>query len=278
MNRVIAAFIDLALVAGAAFAQDTIRIGVNLELSGRMAPSGNESLLGAQVALSQQPEVLGKKVESSIYDNATSVDGSVACANRFADEGVVAVIGAHGSSHSIPAAQVLQANGIVMIATGSTNPAVTQTGDYILRVPYSDVFEGEVTGLYAYNELGARRAVIFNQQDDDYSTGLSGYFRDALLALPDFPGVSGDITCVYVGTDGTPADRIMALTARPNGTGQKRPDLAISRLSRASHLARRAGSEPTADRLPGLFSRPNISDLRPGVVLRAFCGSTASVW
>lgn len=182
MRKVIAALLGLALVAGFAFAQDTIRIGINLELSGRMAVTGNDTLSGAEVALSQQSEALGKKIELSVCDNASSPDGSVACANRFADEGVVAVIGSYSSSHAIPAAQILQDHGIMMVATGATNPAVTQTGDYIFRVPYSDVFEGEVTGLYAYNEVGARRAAIFNQQDDDYSTGLAGYFRDAFEA------------------------------------------------------------------------------------------------
>lgn len=183
MRRILATVIALALLAGMAMAQDEVRIGVQLELSGRMAVTGNDTLYGMQVALGLQPEVLGLPVELSICDNASTVEGAVACANRFADEGVVAVLGSYSSSHSIPAADVLQDAGIVMVATGATNPAVTQAGDYIFRVPYTDEFEGTVAAQYAYNDLGARNVAIFRQQDDDYSVGLAGFFEDGLVRL-----------------------------------------------------------------------------------------------
>ncbi|HEX7022921.1 MAG TPA: ABC transporter substrate-binding protein [Trueperaceae bacterium] len=171
------------LTLGAAVAQEPIKIGVNLELSGRMAVTGNDTLRGIQVAQQQTPEVLGRTIELSICDNASSVQGSVACANRFVDEGVVAVLGSYSSSHSIPAAEVLQDAGIVMISTGSTNPATTQIGDYIFRIPYTDVFQGNVAAQYSHNELGASRVAIFRQQDDDYSVGLAGFFKEAFEAM-----------------------------------------------------------------------------------------------
>ncbi len=178
MKRLAVTVVALALMGGVALAQDTVKIGVFLELSGRMAVTGNDTLYGVQVAHDQQPEVLGKKVELSICDNASTVEGSVACANRFVDEGVVAVIGSYSSSHSIPVAQIMQPAGIVQVATGSTNPATTQIGDYIFRIPYTDQFQGAVAAQYAYNDAGARKAAIFRQQDDDYSVGLAGFFKD----------------------------------------------------------------------------------------------------
>ena len=108
---------------GAAAAQEPIVIGVNLELSGRMTVTGNDTLNGIRVAHMQQDEVLGRPIELSICDNASTPEGSIACANRFVDEGAVAVLGTYASSHSIPAAGVLQDAGIVMVSTGSTNPA-----------------------------------------------------------------------------------------------------------------------------------------------------------
>lgn len=183
MKRSAAVLVFVALLGGMVFAQDTVRIGVQLELSGRMAVTGNDTLFGMEVARSLQPEVLGMQVELSVCDNASTVEGAVACANRFADEGVVAVLGSYSSSHSIPAADVLQDADIVMVATGATNPAVTQIGDYIFRVPYTDEFEGTVAAQYAYNDLGARNVAIFRQQDDDYSVGLAGFFLDGLERL-----------------------------------------------------------------------------------------------
>lgn len=170
----------LALV-GATFAQDTAVIGVNLELSGRFATIGTSTLQGIETALAQSP--MADMVELSVCDNATTVEGSVACANRFVDEGALAVLGAISSSMSIPAAEVLQDAGIIMISTSSTNPATTQIGDYVFRMAYTDDFQGKVAARYAYNDLGAESAIIFRQQDDDYSFGLANFFDEEFQAL-----------------------------------------------------------------------------------------------
>jgi len=169
----------LALLT-AAMAQDPIIIGVNLELSGRMTVTGNDTLNGIRVAHMQQDTVLGRPIQLSVCDNASTPEGSVACANRFVDEGAVAVLGTYASSHSIPAAGVFQEAGVVMVSTGSTNPATTQVGDYIFRIPYTDQFQGRVAAQWAWNEGHGQRVAIFRQQDDDYSVGLTGFFREAL--------------------------------------------------------------------------------------------------
>jgi branched-chain amino acid transport system substrate-binding protein len=173
----------LLLLAGLALAQDPVRIGVNLELSGRFATIGNSTLQGIEAAQQQMSDVLGRPVELSVCDNQTTPEGSKACANRFIDEGVVGVLGAISSTMSIAAAENLQDAGIIMISTSSTNPATTQIGDHIFRMAYTDDFQGKVAARYAYNELGARKAAIFRQQDDDYSFGLAGYFNDEFQAL-----------------------------------------------------------------------------------------------
>ena len=173
----VAAF-GTGLGAAPALAQSgPVRLGVNLELSGRVAPTGNDTLRGIEAAQKSSPEALGRKIELSVCDNASMVEQSVACANRFVDEGVTAVLGSYQSNNSIPAGQILQKRGIVMISTGSTNPATTKIGDYIFRIPYTDDFQGKVGARYAYDKLGARRAAIFRQQDDDYSFGLAVFFQ-----------------------------------------------------------------------------------------------------
>ncbi|MEZ4630894.1 MAG: ABC transporter substrate-binding protein [Deinococcales bacterium] len=167
----------VVLMLAVGFAQT--KVGINLELSGRFATIGNSTLQGVETAL----KASGSDIELSICDNATTVEGSVACANRFVDEGVVAVLGAISSSMSIPAAEVLQAAGIIMVSTSSTNPATTQVGDYIFRMAYTDDFQGKVAARYAKNALSANNAIIFRQQDDDYSFGLAGFFKDEFEAM-----------------------------------------------------------------------------------------------
>jgi branched-chain amino acid transport system substrate-binding protein len=207
----IALVLVLVALTGAAFAQ-TVRIGVNLELSGRFATIGTSTLQGIESALAQMPDA--NRFELSICDNATQVEQSVACANRFVDEGVVAVLGAISSSMSIPAAEILQANGIIMISTSSTNPATTQIGDWIFRMAYTDDFQGTVAARYAFNDLSARNAIVFRQQDDDYSFGLAGFFAQEFenlggsTVVVDFVANTVDFSAQISDILGEPADVI----------------------------------------------------------------------
>jgi branched-chain amino acid transport system substrate-binding protein len=173
------AAVILALLIQAAIAQTVI--GVNLELSGRFATIGTSTLQGIEAALAQLPDSADFRL--SVCDNATTVEGSVACANRFVDEGVTAVLGGISTFVSIPAANVLQAAGIIALSTSSTNPATTQIGDYVFRMAYTDDFQGRVAARFAVNELGATSAIVFRQQDDDYSFGLAGFFNEEFLNL-----------------------------------------------------------------------------------------------
>lgn len=210
MKRIVLVLVVLML-AGGAFAQ-TVRIGVNLELSGRFATIGTSTLQGIETALAQMPD--GDRFELSICDNATLVENSVACANRFVDEGVTAVLGPISSSMSIPAAEVLQNAGIIMISTSSTNPATTQIGEYIFRMAYTDDFQGTVAARYAYNDLDARDAVVFRQQDDDYSFGLAGFFAEEFenlggtTVVVDFVANTVDFSAQISDVLGLPADVI----------------------------------------------------------------------
>lgn len=184
MAKKLLALLVLAAVAGLATAQDPIRIGINLELSGRFVALGTPELEGAEAALELlRSEGLEYPIELSVCDNQTTPEGSISCANQFVDEGVAAVIGTGGSSQAIPAAAVLQEAGIVMVTPSSTSNATTQIGDYIFRMAYNDSFQGRVAADDAYFETEGRRVAVVRQQDDDYSFGLAGFFSDEFAAL-----------------------------------------------------------------------------------------------
>lgn len=170
-----------SLMVTVSYAQ--VAIGVNLELSGRMAGVGSETLRGIEAAHEQIPQVLGQNVELVVCDNETTREGSVACAQRFVGEGVVAVLGTISTSMSIPAAEILQDAGIPMISTGSTNPQTTQIGEFIFRMAYTDDYQGVAAARYAVNELNAKKIAILRQVDDDYAYGLAEYFEREATSL-----------------------------------------------------------------------------------------------
>ena len=69
--------------------------------------------------------------------------------------GAVAVLGEVASSRSLEAAPICQQNKIPMISPSSTNPKVTETGDYIFRVCFIDPFQGAVLAKFALTTLHA---------------------------------------------------------------------------------------------------------------------------
>ena len=89
---------------------------------------------------------------------------------------VQAVIGEVASSNSLAAAPVAQEAKIPMISPSSTNPQVTEIGDYISRVCFIDPFQGSVMAKFAANTLKAKTAAIFGDVNSDYSKGLTTVF------------------------------------------------------------------------------------------------------
>jgi branched-chain amino acid transport system substrate-binding protein len=63
-----------------------------------------------------------------------------------------------------------------MITPSSTNPKVTQIGDYIFRMCYLDDFQGAAMARFAHASLGVRRGAILRDIRNDYSVGLADFF------------------------------------------------------------------------------------------------------
>jgi branched-chain amino acid transport system substrate-binding protein len=73
-------------------------------------------------------------------------------------------------------APVLQQAKIPMITGSATNPKVTRIGDYIFRACFVDSFQAQAMAHFAYNELGARTAVVLEIINEEYSLTLAELF------------------------------------------------------------------------------------------------------
>jgi branched-chain amino acid transport system substrate-binding protein len=64
-----------------------------------------------------------------------------------------------------------------MISPASTNPKVTETGDYIFRVCFIDPFQGAVLAKFML-QRGLTKAAILTDVKQDYAVGLTDFFKD----------------------------------------------------------------------------------------------------
>lgn len=94
----------------------------------------------------------------------------------------LAVIGENASGLSIAGGRVAQQYQVPMVSPSSTHPQVTEIGDMIFRVCFTDSFQGYVVARFARERLGLERIAILYDQAQSYSTGLKDDFVRELVA------------------------------------------------------------------------------------------------
>jgi branched-chain amino acid transport system substrate-binding protein len=171
-------------VAGSAFAQETIKVGEFGSLTGDNASFGTSQNNGVQMAVEEinaAGGVLGKKIELTVEDNQTKQGETTTIARKLiSQDHVVAIIGEVASSKTLEAAPIAQAAKIPLIATAATNPKVTQTGDYVFRVCFTDDFQAVVIARFVLEKLKQKNIAFMTDVKQDYSVGLTNIAKDYL--------------------------------------------------------------------------------------------------
>ena len=160
---------------------NTIPVGEFASLTGSEAAFGRSSHNGTLLAvedINAAGGVLGKKLEL-ITEDDQSKDGESATAVKklISRDKVIAILGEVASGRSLEAAQICQQYKVPQISPSSTNPKVTQTGDYIFRVCFIDPFQGTVMANFAKKTLNAKRVALLTDVGTPYSVGLANFFK-----------------------------------------------------------------------------------------------------
>jgi len=184
MKKVFLAVLVCLFAVSGAFAAEPIKIGFYNCLTGQNAFGGQLELEGTQLALKEFPEVLGRKIELVIVDNKSDkVEAANAVTRLIELEKVNAIIGTYGSSLAMAGGEVAEKAGIPVMGTSCTNPLVTQGKRYYFRACFIDPFQGSGAAAYAFNTLGFRKAALLTDVANDYSVGLSAFFKQAFTKL-----------------------------------------------------------------------------------------------
>ncbi len=157
-----------------------ILVGEYGSLTGSEATFGISTSNGIKMALDEVNKaggVKGKQIKLITLDNQGKSEEAAAAVTRLITQnGVTAVLGEVASSRSMAAAPIAQQNKIPMISPSSTNPKVTEVGDYIFRVCFIDPFQGTVMAKFASENLKAKKVAILRDVKSDYSVGLADFF------------------------------------------------------------------------------------------------------
>jgi branched-chain amino acid transport system substrate-binding protein len=166
---------------------DTIKVGVYGDLTGQTSSFGQSTKNGIELAVEEinaAGGVGGKKIQLIIEDDQGRPEQAKTVVQKLiSQDKVQAVLGEVASTNSLAAAPVAQEAKIPMISPSSTNPKVTEVGDYISRVCFIDPFQGSVMAKFAANTLKAKTAAIVGDVNSDYSKGLTQFFEEEFTKL-----------------------------------------------------------------------------------------------
>ena len=172
---------------GGAPGTGAIVIGHFASMTGPQATFGISTDQAIRLAIKEQNAkggVKGRKLELVTIDDAGKQSEAATAVTRLInDHHAVAVLGEVASSLSLAGGPIAQKAKVPMISPSSTNPDVTDIGDYIFRVCFLDDFQGWVDAKFAKENLKATKAAILYDQAQAYSSGLADYFEKAFQEM-----------------------------------------------------------------------------------------------
>ncbi len=180
--RLAFAALGAMLFAGAAAAQDTIKIGVTQPLTGAFAASGNYVAQGAKIAeeeINKAGGVLGKKIQLIVEDNKSNPTEAVATAEKLiVKDKVPVMMGAWSSTLTLAVMPKLEEYKVPMLVETSSSGKITVSGNpYIFRISPTSEMEAKAFAPL-FKKLGIKKA-DFLATNNDFGLGASKEFSEA---------------------------------------------------------------------------------------------------
>lgn len=160
---------------------DTVKIGLNFELSGEVASYGTAESNAVKLAIKQYnaKKDAKYKLEAVEIDNKGDAAESTTAATKMIEDGVAFIVGPATSAASIATYQVASESAVPVISPSATQVNATMNGDkvyeYAFRICFEDSYQGAAMAQYSYDKLGKKKAAIL-AETSDYGQGLAQKF------------------------------------------------------------------------------------------------------
>jgi branched-chain amino acid transport system substrate-binding protein len=175
-----------AVLALSGVAQAQVKFGVAGPITGPNAAFGAQLKNGTTQAiedLNAKGGILGQKIELLVGDDVSDPKQGVSVANKFVGDGVKFVVGHFNSGVTIPASEVYQENGIVMVTPSATNPKVTERGMWnVFRTCGRDDQQGEVAASFIAKNLKGKKIAVVHDKTT-YGQGLADETKKSMNKL-----------------------------------------------------------------------------------------------
>ena len=162
----------------------TIKIGVNMELSGGVASYGQSLTDGFQLGVKEinKKGINGSKIQIVKVDNKSdAAEATNAALKLVSQDKVSAIVGPATSTDTKAEIQIATDNKVPVITPSGTAEDITvkdgKLNDFVFRTCFIDSFQGIVAANFASKNLNLKNAAVLIDSASDYSKGLSGAFK-----------------------------------------------------------------------------------------------------
>lgn len=158
-----AAIVAAALIANSALAEESLRFGLAMPLTGSQALYGQDQVKAAEWAVAEINKaggVNGKKLEMLVLDTQADPQLGIQMANRLVSVEKVPAFVTAWSAVVKAVAPVANDNKVVELSIGASSPDVATLGDYVFTTfPLADVDIAAVA-KYSVTSMGKKKAAI----------------------------------------------------------------------------------------------------------------------
>lgn len=171
---------------------ETIKVGLNYELSGNVATYGQGLTEGIELAVEEinsNGGVLGKQIELVKADNKSdNAEAANVAAKLITRDKVVAILGPATSGNTKGAIPVATQHKVPLISASATADDITvdsngNVREFIFKTCFSDSFQGFIMANFAFEDLKVKNAAILMDNTSDYSKGLAKSFKERFESL-----------------------------------------------------------------------------------------------
>lgn len=168
----------------------TIKIGVNMELSGSAAGYGQQQKQGIQLAVNKINRAGGikvgqtkKKIQLVVRDNKTSNTTAASVAAQLVNnDKVVAVVGPAATNAGTASIPNMTKAEVPSVSPSATDPGYTLQKNgtvqkYIFRACFQNNYQGSSAAKFMTKTLKAKNVAILTDNSSDYGTGLTKAFK-----------------------------------------------------------------------------------------------------
>ncbi|MEO8598642.1 MAG: branched-chain amino acid ABC transporter substrate-binding protein [bacterium] len=169
--------------AGVAHAE-TVKIAIAGPMTGAVTQYGEMVKAGALTAIEQINAAGGpNKFEAVIMDDSCEPKQAVAVANKIVSEGIKYVVGHVCSGSTIPASDIYENEGVVMITPSATAPQLTENKPhkFIFRTIGRDDQQGPAAAKYVIEKIKPKKVAILHDKQS-YGQGVAGSVKESLEA------------------------------------------------------------------------------------------------